>query len=73
MKLGAVRLSLIPSALGPRGAFRQDLQLHQGEIVIKEEGAGNEAEFRIWVDANNPVIRVETTSCNEGAALHEFD
>ena len=57
-KLGAVHISMNPPAVGPGVAFTQILKLHEGEIEITE-GA---AKFRIWVDANNPVIRMESQS-----------
>ena len=58
MKLGEVRISLTPSPFNGNTPFHQVLRLHDGEISIKEE----EASFRVWVDANNPVIRVEANS-----------
>lgn len=63
MKLGEVRVSLTPSPFNENGPahpapFRQILRLHEGEILIKE----GEASFLVWVDANNPVIRVEANS-----------
>lgn len=43
------------------GRFLQTLRLRQGEIDITE-GEGTAAiNYRIWVDANHPVIRVEAT------------
>lgn len=58
MKIGGVRVSLDPSPLIKEGLFRQTLSLRTGEIRITE----NEAQLRVWVDANNPVIRVEVKS-----------
>jgi len=56
LKLGKVRVTLNPlPAVTP---FLQVLQLKSGEILIKE---GN-TSLKVWVDANNPVIRVETLS-----------
>lgn len=56
LKLGKVRVSLSPQpTVSP---FLQVLQLKSGEILIKE---GN-TTYKVWVDANNPVIRVETMS-----------
>ena len=54
LKLGRVRVSLNPKpTVTP---FLQVLQLKSGEILIKESNT----TFKVWVDANNPVIRVET-------------
>ncbi|MBS1604415.1 MAG: hypothetical protein JST42_17250 [Bacteroidetes bacterium] len=37
------------------GVFRQVLRLREGEIEVQE----GEVRYRVWVDANHPVIRVE--------------
>lgn len=56
LKLGKVRISLNPAPT--MTTFLQTLKLSTGEILITE----NNNTFRIWVDANNPVIRVEANS-----------
>ncbi|HEY0271906.1 MAG TPA: DUF5703 domain-containing protein [Chitinophaga sp.] len=58
MKLGKVRVSVTPNPLATGAAFRQVLQLHNSEIQISE----GDVRLRIWVDANHPVVRVETKS-----------
>ena len=72
-KLGKIRISFTQqnktpgSSFSPGSFFRQVLRLGDGEIVIRE-GEGNEAiRLRIWVDANHPVIRVETQSTRPAA------
>ena len=55
MKVGGVRVSLNPSPLAGEAKFLQTLKLRTGEIEIKE----GTSTLRVWVDANNPVIRVE--------------
>ena len=56
LKLGKVRVSLNPRPeVKP---FLQVLKLQSGEILVKESNT----TFRIWVDANNPVIRIESDS-----------
>jgi len=62
MKVGGVRVSLNPSPLAAGSAFLQVLKLHEGEIWIKEGTGAGAVQLRVWVDANNPVIRVETQS-----------
>jgi len=57
-KLAAVHISTNPEAFGPGIPFAQVLKLYQGEIEITE----GPVKFRVWVDANNPVIRVEAQS-----------
>jgi len=61
MKLGEVRLSLSPSPMNSTTAFQQVLRLRDGEIQIKEGSKTNAILFRIWVDANHPVIRTEVS------------
>ncbi len=62
MKLGAIRVSVSNNPLATSSSFKQILRLSNGEITV-QEGEGNRAvNFRVWVDANNPVIRVEAKS-----------
>ena len=56
-KLGRVRLRLDP-ALDVKN-FRQTLLLRDAAVEI----AGGDMKLKIWIDANNPVIRLEGTSC----------
>ena len=62
MKVGGVRVALNPSPLVSGAPFLQVLKLHESEIQITEGSGANSALIRIWVDANNPVIRVEASS-----------
>ena len=65
MKLGLVRVTLSPNPLagGPATTpFHQILHLHDGEITITEGEGSTAIHYRIWVDANHPVIRVEAKS-----------
>jgi alpha-L-fucosidase 2 len=62
MKVGGVRVTLSPSPLSSGAPFLQVLKLHEGEIEITEGSGTNLAVIRVWVDANNPVIRVEAKS-----------
>ncbi|MDP4238444.1 MAG: DUF5703 domain-containing protein, partial [Bacteroidota bacterium] len=56
LKVGRIRVSLNPKpALTP---FAQILKLRTGEIEIQE----GTTILRVWVDANNPVVRVEVKS-----------
>ncbi|WP_426668671.1 DUF5703 domain-containing protein [Mucilaginibacter sp. McL0603] len=64
MKLGAIRVSVSPNPLVKSSVFKQILKLKDGEILV-QEGLGNSAvNFRVWVDANHPVIQVETKSAS---------
>lgn len=55
VKLGRVRVRLMPNPFVPPAAFRETLNLEQGEIDL--QGAGT--TLRVWVDANHPVIHLE--------------
>ena len=60
LKLGRVRVKFSPQLL-PNGApFLQTLHLRHGEFSITTGDAETATTTRIWVDANRPVIRVET-------------
>ncbi|HWW40936.1 DUF5703 domain-containing protein [Pedobacter sp.] len=73
LKLGGMRLSLSPSPFKPGGHFLQTLKLHEGEIEISEGEKGKGAVIRIWVDANNPVVRVEVKSDHPVSAKFTLD
>ena len=60
MKLGAVRISMSPNGLDKANSvFKQILKLKTGEILVQEGKGRSATVYRIWVDANHPVIRVE--------------
>ena len=56
VKLGRVRMKLSPNPFGSEAGFEQKLALERGAIEIKS-GANT---VRVWIDANHPVIHVET-------------
>jgi alpha-L-fucosidase 2 len=62
MKLGLIRVSVNPNPLANSAAFKQVLKLSTGEILIQEGEGSAAVNMRVWVDANHPVIRVETKS-----------
>lgn len=62
LKLGRIRLRLTPNPFTTDSSFSQVLNLNKGEILIKE---GKNFNIRLWVDANNPVINVETSGKQE--------
>ena len=57
VKIGRVRITFPENSFAKN--YQQKLYLERGEIVVKWN-ANDSA--RIWVDANNPVIHVETNS-----------
>ena len=64
LKLGRVRVKLSPNPFESGLPFRQILKLRQGEIEIAAGKEDSSIILNIWVDANNPVIRVEA-ECEE--------
>jgi len=57
LKIGLLRLRLHPPPNPAGEGFRQELDLHQGELRVSI-GRGH-ARLRIWADAARPVIRLE--------------
>ncbi|ANI89972.1 hypothetical protein A9P82_12160 [Arachidicoccus ginsenosidimutans] len=62
MKLGQVHISFQPNTFKSGDNFSQVLKLHEGEMLINEGSGKNAVHVKIWVDANNPVIHVESNS-----------
>jgi hypothetical protein len=56
LKLGRVRLRVVPNPLSDGAPFRQALRLRQGEIEIVAGKDDAPITLRVWVDANRPVI-----------------
>jgi len=59
LKLGRVRVKLLPNPFEKGMAFKQTLKLRQGEIEITAGPAERKVKLRVWVDANQQVIRIE--------------
>ena len=62
LKIGRVRIKLTPNPFMGSSFFSQELNLHKGEISVTAGTKGNEIHIKLWIDANSPVIRVETVS-----------
>ncbi|GHT40873.1 hypothetical protein FACS189437_07070 [Bacteroidia bacterium] len=62
LKVGRVRISLSSNPFVEEAHFSQTLNLYGGEINVSTGAKGNETNLRIWIDANQPVIRVETNA-----------
>ena len=61
-KLARVRVKMSPNPFAAGSPFRQELRLQHGDMLIKGGAAGSEVTLRLWVDANQPVIRIQTHS-----------
>jgi len=59
LKLGRCRVKLSPNPFSRGVFFRQILKLREGEIEIRAGEKEKEVILRVWVDANNPVVRIE--------------
>ena len=55
-KVGKVRFSMSPALFNGTNGFSQALHLYDGEITI----SGPQGSVRFWVDANAPVIHVQS-------------
>ena len=65
LKLGLVRVKIFPNPFKKDSFFLQELKLKQSEIIIQTGSGKNSFNIRLWVDANNPVIRVEMKADNK--------
>ncbi|MEO7157696.1 MAG: DUF5703 domain-containing protein, partial [Vicinamibacterales bacterium] len=62
LKLGRVRVKLMPNLLAGVTTFRQTLDLATATITIDASGPAGDAHLSIWVDADHPMARIELTS-----------
>ena len=56
VKLGRVRVHITPNPFADAADFRQTLRLEDGSVEV----SGHGSTMRVWVDANRPVLHVET-------------
>lgn len=62
LKLGRLRLHFSHQPFAAGKPFRQVLHTGDGSIEIAAGQDGRELRARLWVDANRPVVRIETES-----------
>jgi alpha-L-fucosidase 2 len=62
LKLGKIKIGLLPGSFNKQVSFKQSLLLHEGEVMIQEGSGTDRKQIRIWVDALNPAIHVELNS-----------
>ena len=62
LKLGRLRIHFANNPFAKGQPFKQELDLINGEIRITGGTGASAVSLRIWVDANHPVIHVETDS-----------
>jgi len=62
LKVGRIRVKMSPNPFTEDVNFEQTLNLYKGEIEISAGKKGNGVKLKIWIDANQPVVRIETSS-----------
>ena len=62
LKLGRIRVKLMPNPFDNGTSFNQTLVLKNGNVVIKGKKGKLESEIKVWVDVFNPIIHVEVQS-----------
>ena len=61
IKVGRVRVSLTPTPFaGSAPGFRQALRLREGAFEVSAGPEGKKSRLQVWVDANRPVIHVQS-------------
>jgi len=60
--VGRIRLALQPNLFVAGTPFRQRLHLREGQVTIAAGNLKDRVEARLWVDANQPVVRIEIES-----------
>lgn len=62
LKIGKVRLSLLPNPFQEDNPFLQELIVEDGVIHIEAGKEGNQTTIDVWVDANDPVVEIDVKS-----------
>ena len=62
LKIGRVRISISPNPFIDDANFTQTLNLYDGTINVTAGKQGNTTRLKVWIDANQQVIRVEVLS-----------
>ncbi|MEI7902660.1 MAG: DUF5703 domain-containing protein, partial [bacterium] len=71
-KIGRVRVKFDPP-LAPKDGFRQELKLREGCIEIESRIQKSEFRMRLWVDAGQPVVRVEAEAAEPVSCRAEVE
>jgi alpha-L-fucosidase 2 len=59
LKIGRTRIHFSPNPFAAGAPFQQKLDFYHGELDITAGQAGAQVSVRVWIDADQPVIRVE--------------
>src|SRR5882757_1863509 len=61
LKIGRERIRFSPNPFTAGAPFAQTLDLYHGKIDITAGSPGSQVYVRVWIDANQPVVRVEAS------------
>jgi alpha-L-fucosidase 2 len=61
LKIGRERIQFSPNPFSAGAPFTQTLDLYHGKIDITAGPSGSQVYLHVWIDANQPVIRVEAS------------
>ena len=61
LKVGRLRISISPNPFVTGNSFDQTLNLYKGEIEISAGQKGSKVNLKVWIDANQSVLRVEAS------------
>lgn len=59
LKIGRTRIHFAPNPFTVGAPFNQTLDFYHGKIDIAAGQPGSQVNLRVWIDANQPVIRIE--------------
>jgi len=62
LKVGRIRIRLSPNPTHAGAFFRQTLRMDRGETEILFGDIYRPTQYRIWVDAHHPVVRIDLNS-----------
>lgn len=61
LKIGRTRIHFSPNPFTAGAPFSQTLDFYHGEMDIAAGSSGSQVNVRIWIDANQPVVRIEAS------------
>jgi hypothetical protein len=61
LKVGRLRINISPNPFVAGNSFDQTLNLYKGEIEISAGKKGSKVNLKVWIDANQSVLRVEAS------------
>jgi len=61
LKVGRLRINISPNPFIAGISFNQTLNLYKGEIEILAGQKGSKVDLKVWIDANQSVLRVEAS------------